>query len=53
MRTDSKGGFDAVEVNESPLLGLSNMRAALQAFHLRDNLTRVAYELRWLLQITI
>ena len=30
--TDSRGGFDAVEVNESPLLGLSNLRAALQAF---------------------
>ena len=46
--TDSKGGFDAVEINESPLLGLSNMRAALQAFQLRDNLKRVACELRWL-----
>ena len=32
--TDSKGGYDAVEVNESPLLGLSIMRAALQAFQL-------------------
>ena len=46
--TDSKEGFDAVEVNESPLLGLSNMRSALQAFQLRDNLQRVACELRWL-----
>ena len=46
--TDSKGGFDAVEVNESPLLGLSNMRSALQAFQLRDNLKRVGCELRWL-----
>ena len=34
--TDSRGGYDAIEVNESPLLGLSNMRAALQAFQLKD-----------------
>ena len=46
--TDSRGGYDAVEVNESPLLGLSNLRAALQAFQLRDNLQRVGSELRWL-----
>ena len=46
--TDSKGGYDALERNESPLLGLSNMRAALQAFALRDNLKRVNCELRWL-----
>ena len=45
--TDSKGGYDAVELNESPLLGLSNMRAALQAFQLRDNLGRTCGELRW------
>ena len=44
--TDSRGGYDAVEVNQSPLLGLSNMRAALQAFQLRDNLKRVGCELR-------
>ena len=46
--TESRGGYDAVEVNESPLLGLSNMRSALQAFQLRDNLQRVGCELRWL-----
>ena len=45
--TDSKGGYDAVELNESPLLGLSNMRAALQASQLRDNLRRTGGELRW------
>ena len=45
--TDSRGGYDAVELNESPLLGLSNMRAALQAFALRENLSRVGCELRW------
>ena len=46
--TDSKGGYDAVEVNESPLLGLSNMRSALQAFQLRGNLARSACLLWWL-----
>ena len=45
--TDSRGGYDAVEVNESPLLGLSNMRAALQAFQLRDNIQRTGCTLRW------
>ncbi|CAE7241764.1 Smyd3 [Symbiodinium sp. CCMP2592] len=45
--TDSRGGYDAVEVNESPLLGLSNMRSALQAFQLRDNLRRAGCGLRW------
>ncbi|OLQ00692.1 hypothetical protein AK812_SmicGene16628 [Symbiodinium microadriaticum] len=45
--TDSRGGYDAVELNESPLLGLSNMRAALQAYQLRANLQRAAGELRW------
>ena len=46
--TDSRGGYDAVEVNESPLLGLSNLRSALQAFQLRDNLARVGCMLRCL-----
>ena len=45
--TDSRGGYDAVEVHESPLLGLSNLRSALQAFQLRENLRRVGAELRW------
>ena len=36
-----------MEVNESPLLGLSNMRAALQAFQLRESLRRSGCELRW------
>ena len=44
--TDSEGGFDAAEANESPLLVLSNLRAALQAFQLRDNLKRCGSELR-------
>ena len=46
--TDSRGGYDAVELNESPLLGLTNMRAALQALQLRENMFRSGCELRWL-----
>ena len=41
VATDSKGGFDAITLQEGPLLGLSNVRAAIQAFQLesffRDN----------------
>ena len=46
--TDSRGGYNAVMVNESPLLGLSNLRSALQAMQLRESLIRAASELRWL-----
>ena len=46
--TDSKGGYDAVQINESPLLGLSNVRAALQAMQLRENMMRAGCTLRWL-----
>eukprot|EP00438_Fugacium_kawagutii_P021819 Skav230869 [mRNA] locus=scaffold1335:307503:315465:- [translate_table: standard] len=46
--TDSKGGYDAVMINESPLLGLSNLRSALQAMQLRENMIRVGTTLRWL-----
>ena len=46
--TDSRGGYDAIEVNESPLLGLSNMRAALQAFQPKENPRRAGCSLRWL-----
>ena len=45
--TDSKGGYDAVMINESPLLGLSNLRSALQAMQLRENMIRVNTKLRW------
>ena len=47
VATDSRGGFDAVLYNESPMLGLSNTRAALQALQLRESLIRGATELRW------
>ena len=46
--TDSRGGYDAVQVNESPLLGLSNLRSALQAMQLRENMISVRSSLRWL-----
>ena len=46
--TDSKGGYDAVQVNESPLLGLSNLRSALQAMQLRESMMRTGCLLRWL-----
>ena len=36
--TDSRGGCDAITKNESPLLGLSNVRSALQAFQLPEQL---------------
>ena len=46
--TVSRGGYDAVGVNETPLLGVSNLRAALQAFQLRESLARAGCELQWL-----
>ena len=48
LGTDSKGGYDSIIVNESPLLGLSNTRAALQAFQLKESLPRCATKLIWL-----
>ena len=47
LATDCKGGFDAVMYNESPMLGLSNARSALQALQLRESLHRTLAELRW------
>ena len=38
----------ALFVNESPLLGLSNTRAALQVFQLKESLPRCATKLIWL-----
>ena len=35
LATDSNGGYDAIENNESPNLGLSCARAAVQAFSLK------------------
>ena len=47
VATDSRGGYDAVLLNESPMLGLSNTRSALQALQVRESLLRAATELRW------
>jgi len=38
LATDSKGAYDAVNKHEGPLLGLSNIRSALQAYQLREQL---------------
>ena len=39
LGTDSRGGFDAIMKNESPL-GLPNIRSALQAFQLREQIEK-------------
>ncbi|CAL1139358.1 unnamed protein product [Cladocopium goreaui] len=48
LGTDSKGGYDSIMVNESPMLGLSNTRAAIQAFQLKEFLPRCLTKLMWL-----
>ena len=48
LATDSKGAFDAVELNEGPLLKLSNIRAALQAYQSRQQMQKVGTKLLWL-----
>jgi hypothetical protein len=46
--TDSKGGYDAIELNESANLGLSNARSAFQGFQMKENLRRDKATLIWL-----
>lgn len=46
--TDSKGGFDAITKSEGPMLGLANIRSALQAFQLREQLQEGGARLIWL-----
>ena len=46
--TDSRGGFDAVNKHEGPLLGLSNIRSALQAYQLRESLEQSKAALIWI-----
>ena len=48
LGTDSKGGYDSIMVNESPLLGLTNMRAAIQAEQLKQALPLAGTVLYWL-----
>ena len=45
--TDSRGGYDAINKNEGPLLGLSNARSALQAFQVREQLESSKGKLIW------
>ena len=47
LGTDSRGGYDAVNKNESPLLGLANARSALQAYQLRQQLEESGGKLIW------
>lgn len=47
VATDSRGGFDAINKNEGPLLGLSNVRSALQGFQLREQLEQSKGSLIW------
>jgi len=48
LGTDSRGGYDSIILNESPLLGLSNARAALQAEYLKQALPACGTLLVWL-----
>lgn len=48
LGTDSKGGYDSIIVNESPILGLSNTRAAFQAHQSKESLPRCGTKLIWL-----
>ena len=48
LATDSKGSYDAVNKSEGPLLGLSHVRSALQAYQLREQLTDSACKLIWI-----
>ena len=51
--TDSKGGYDSIMVNESPMLGLSNTRSAIQAFQLKESIPCCLTHLLWLALIGI
>ena len=48
LATDSKGSYDAVNKSEGPLLGLSNVRSALQAYQLREQLVDACCKLIWI-----
>ena len=47
LATDSRGGYDAVHKNESPNLGLSCARAAVQAHSLKQKLKDQLLECVW------
>ena len=46
--TDSRGVFDAATKSEAPLLGLSNIRSALQGYQLKEQLEDGGANLIWL-----
>lgn len=48
LATDSKGAFDAINKNEGPLLGLSNVHSALQGYQLREQLHESLARLIWI-----
>lgn len=48
LGTDSMDGYDSIMVNESPVLGLSNTRAAIQAFQLKESIPCCNTKLLWL-----
>ena len=48
LGTDSKGEYDSIILNESPLLGLSKARAAPQAYQLKEALPLSKNKLIWL-----
>ena len=47
VATDSKGGYDAVKLNEGSTLGLSNSRTAVQAYQLKQNFQDARLSLCW------
>ena len=48
LGTDSKGGYDAIHLNESANLRLSNARAAVQAYQLKESINRDKTLLLWI-----
>ena len=48
LGSDPKGGYDSIMVNESPMLGLSNTRSAIQAFQLKEAIPLCLTRLLWL-----
>ena len=48
LGSDSRGGYDSIMINESPLLRLSNIRAALRAEQLKQSLPDCGTKLIWL-----
>jgi hypothetical protein len=45
--SDSKGGYDAVEINETSNLGLQSTRTAVQAYQIKQNFKQNNSTLKW------